>query len=263
MIIQFANKLASAPLILAGLIVGLCLPAQAEEPTVVALFGDSTSLGFNQSFPVSDRNGRSRLNYGQPSIQLTSLLNNSRRPSLVPNLGRGGTASGPSMLEGFQGNVNGVDRITSDLSDLRANLDGRAYYVLIMYGVNDPAFGIPSSITGFNNNLMIQRADAQGFTTLVSTILPCDVCTNNVNTINSAIFNAFQQRSNAGADVHFVDNHAVVRPDWTSSLSDPDGIHPNDAGYSLVANNWFDTQLERLIEQDGITIAPIIDLLLD
>lgn len=234
--------------------------AQDKRPSVVALFGDSTSTGFNQSFPSIDRDGDARLNYGQPSTLLSTILNNASRTSLVPNVGYGGTASGPIQSRPTN---NGVGRINVDLAEAKAKFDGKHYYALIMYGTNDFNVGIPASTTGFNNGIMIDRANNLGFTAVVSTILPCDVCSNNVDTINNFILSTVNQRKGAGADVHFVDNHAVVRSGWNAGLSDPDGIHPTDQGYALIAQNWFDEKLRELIRVDTVPIAPIITLLLD
>ena len=149
-----------------------CLIASASaerDPSVVVLFGDSTTIGFNTNF--DERFGDARLNFGEPSIQLTQILNNADRPSVVPNLGIGGSSSGPATaFTGFVGEGNGVDRISEDLTDVIANIPGRDYYVLILYGINDPARGIPSSVTGFNNGIMLERANALGYTALVSTV---------------------------------------------------------------------------------------------
>ncbi len=259
-------QLAGAVLLLSA----ACAEAKAEDPNVVAVFGDSTSLGFNTNFPGGGfRFGMGQLNFLPPSIELTKILNGSRRNSVVPNLGWGGTASGPAESRN-NNNINGVDRISGNLSDVKRDNPGKAYYVLIMYGVNDFNFGIPASTTGFNNRLMIDRANAQGFTALVSSIIPCDICGNSasfVNTVNSSIRSNVQQRINAGADAYFVDNFAAVRPLWNPALPnsyvDPDGIHPTDEGYAVIARNWFSSRLEQLIEQDPLTITPIIGLLLD
>ena len=251
----------------------LCLSGNANaerDPSVVALFGDSTTVGFNTNF--DERFGDAQLNFGQPSIQLTQILNSSDRPSVVPNLGIGGSSSGPATaFTGFAGEGNGVDRISEDLSDVITNNPGRDYYVLILYGTNDPARGIPSSVTGFNNGIMVQRANALGYTALVSSILPCDVCPNNVATINNAIINEVNSRIAGGADARFVNIHDAVRADWISLYVENDGIHPNNAGYAAIAQNWFDLQLRELITPESVldavnsntpNISSIISLLL-
>ncbi len=250
-------------LTLVSLVFGFLPSAEAADPTVVALFGDSTSQGFNTNFQERGF-AMARLNHGQPSVQLTKLLNESNRPSVVPNLGWGGTSSGPAVFTGLQGNVNGVDRINSHLSDLRRDVPGKAYYALIMYGTNDFAFGIPASTTGFNNGLMIRSANANGYTALVSSIPPCDLCANNVVNINSSISREVQRQIDSGADAHFVDNHSVLRGGWNTALSDPDGVHPTDEGYKVIAQKWFDDKLEQLIKPELMhTLSPVISLLLD
>ena len=256
--------------IVLGCFLQFCLICNANaerDPSVVVLFGDSTTVGFNTNF--DERFGDARLNFGEPSIQLTRILNNADRPSVVPNLGIGGTSSGPATaFTGFTGVGNGVDRISGDLSSVIVNNPGRDYYVLILYGTNDPARGIPSSVTGFNNGIMIQRANALGYTALVSTILPCDVCPNNVATINNAISNEVNNRIDGGADAHFVNIHNAVRASWIPLYVENDGIHPNDAGYEAIAQNWFDLQLQELITPESVLdsmtsgISSIISFLL-
>jgi len=247
----------------------ICLSAQAKDPTIIALFGDSNSLGFNKSFENIDRDGDERENYGEPSIRLSHLLNDSKRPSKVINASYGGSASGPSRVIPFNGRPNGLDRINADLSSVKSKFTGRAYYALIMYGINDLEARISPSTTGFNNKEMIRKANNLGFTVLVSTILPCDTCDTRagqiykVSQINSYIYKAFKESKALGSDVYFSDNHAAVRADWNNGLVDPDGVHPTNEGYEAIARNWFTSHLERLIEQDPNDITPIINLLLD
>ena len=236
--------------------------ADSGDRSVVALFGDSTTVGFNTQF--DERFGLGQLNFGQPSIQLTKILNDSNRTSVVPNLGWGGTSSGPATaFTGFAGEGNGLDRIDQELTNVKNQTPGKKYYVLILYGTNDPARGIPSSVTGFNVGAMVDKANALGYTVIASSILPCDVCANNVTTINSSIQNSVQGKINNGADAHFIDIHAAVRPNWVSSYVESDGIHPNNTGYQVIAQSWFDLKLEELIRKDTVNISPIIDLLLD
>lgn len=234
-----------------------------QDPAVIALFGDSILQGFNQAFPVQGF-AMGQVNFGRPSIELNRILTESNRPSIVSNLGFGGTPSGPSSNPALQSSANGVARIRNDLISLKNQFSGSAYFVLIMYGTNDFAFDIPASITGFNNGLLIEEANNLGFTAIVSTITPCDTCPNDVNDINSAIVDEVVRRFNAGADVHFTNNHDLLRASWVGLYSDPDGVHPNNAGYDRIAQNWFDTHLERLIEPRNNTayFPAVIDLLL-
>lgn len=258
---MFINKNIRTALLAISLLVSSAAQSQ-QLPNVVALFGDSISVGYNSTFPVRGYVG-ARLYYGRPSIALTNILTESGRTSIVPNLGWSGTASGPSYNPGLANTSNGLDRINSHLSQTRSAYDGKAYYVLIMYGTNDSNYDIPASVTGYNNGLLIDRANAQGFTALVSTIAPCDVCANNVDDINNRIRSNVLSKISSGADAHLVDNHAILRANWVSQYSDPDRLHPNNIGYDVIANNWFDSKLKSLIAKDRIAISPIISLLLD
>lgn len=132
-----------------------------------------------------------------------------------------------------------------------------------MYGTIDFAFGIPVSTSGLNSGLMIQRANTNGYTAVVSSITPCEACPNNVVSVNSSIANEVQRQRNSGADAHFVDNYGAVRSGWNTTLSDPDRVHPTDAGYAVIAKVWFDSHLKKLIKQDNSSIAAIASLLLE
>lgn len=233
--------------------------AKDKLPSVIALFGDSTSSGFNQQFSTIDYDGNARLNYGRPSTTLSKILNDSRRPSLVANVGYGSSPSGP--FGDKRPANNGVDRINNDLAEVKALYDGRHYYALIMYGVNDYDDEIPASITGHNNAVMIWRANNLGFTAIVSTILPCDACAQDIDEVNNAIRGQVARAYRAGADVHYVDNYLALRPNW--NLLNDDGLHPTNEGYDLVAQNWFDSSLKKLIAADALALEPIVDLVLD
>ena len=229
-----------------------------NDDSIVVLFGDSLSYGFNAAFP-SKEEGAGRLNRGQPSIMLSAILNGSSRPSKVANHGIGGSASGPSEDPNLFSN-NGLERIDRDLSRIKTTYPGSAYYALIIYGTNDHAYSIPPSATGFNHQVMIDRADALGYTTLVGTLPPC-IC-KNVVLVNNEIETAVASRVGGSINgVHLVDHYANLAPRW-SELSDPDGVHPNNAGYMVMAQYWFDQKLAGLIGAQGNIIAPIINLLL-
>ncbi len=258
------SQLAIAALVLSA----ACTDVKADDPNVVALFGDSTSLGVNQNFPNGDgKFGGGKLDFNPPSTELTKVMNDSRRKSVVPNLGWGGTASGPAISRGNR-NINGVDRIRDHLSAVKRDNPGKAYYALIMYGVNDWRFDIEYKVTAYNIGLMIDRANAQGFTAVVSSITPCDACRgpNFINMVNSRIRDVVKDRIGAGADVYYVDNYSALRPRWNPTLPnsyvESDLLHPTDLGYKVIAQNWFNSQLEQLIEQDPVPITPVIGLLL-
>lgn len=259
---MFINKNIRTALLAIILLMPSMAIGQQPQNNVVAIFGDSITSGFNAAFPFRTF-AEGRLNFGQPSIMLTNILNDSGRTSIVPNLGWGGTASGPSFDPNLANTSNGLDRINANLTQIKNAYSGKSYYVLIMYGTNDAAYDIPASVTAFNNGVMVDRANSAGYIAVISTIAPCDVCPNNVDDINNRIQSTVNGKINNGANAHFVDNHAVLRSGWNSLYSDPDRVHPNNAGYSVIANNWFDAKLKNLIKRDNTVVAPIISLLLD
>lgn len=256
---RFLKRLLSVTLI------AFCLGAQAhaKDPAIVSLFGDSISFGYLNSGNPGGTKGDGRLSFGVSTILLRDILNASNRASQVANLGWGGSPSGPSANSNV-GVGNGVDRINSDLDYIKNTYAGSKYFVLIMYGTNDHGYGIPPSTTGFNYKVMMDRAVAKGVTVLASTIPPCTgICSkspSDLSSVNSNIISAVNSRISQGKDVYFVDNHAALSPNWGSWTVE--GLHPNQAGYGVIAQNWFDKALAGLIPPSG-SIAPIINFLLD
>lgn len=229
------------------------------QPSLIALFGDSISYGYNQSFPDT-QSGMGRLNRGVPSIYLDQVLRDNQRTSLVSNLGVGGSASGPSANPLLSSN-NGVQRIESDLGNISSLYStAKAHYVLIIYGTNDYAYGISASTTGFNIGLLIESAINQGFIPVVGTLPPCSC--NDVRPINSQIKSTVLAKQSQGKKVYLVDHYANLVTNW-ASLSDPDGVHPTNNGYREIANYWFENRLSSLISADPINITPIIMMILD
>ena len=229
----------------------------ANDPNVVALFGDSITVGFNLSFRDIFANGTTTR--GAPTIELRDILNRRARPSIVANWGIGGSSSGP----GPNGRSNsGISRIRSNLSTTMNTHDGKDYYVLIMYGTNDRNSGIAASTTGFNVGEMIRLARLEGFTPIASTIPP--IAPNpgfSIASYNNSIRSAVNAQNTP-----LVDNFSIFSGTAGSTFFDLENgffVHPNDAGYQLIAQNWFDSALEDLISPNSSgAIAAIVSLLL-
>jgi lysophospholipase L1-like esterase len=271
---------------LAGFITAVALlcygAAQAaEEPysAVVVLFGDSTTTGFNAAFQNS-RFGSGSTTLGCPTIYLNNILqhdeprtdqqicsteaydspildqNNKTRNAIVANWGFGGSDT-----------TNGQNRISSNLSETKNAYDAENYFVLILYGTNDRAFGVSTSTTNFNIRQMIIKARVLGYQPIVGTILPRDDM--NVQPYNSEIVSAANQEG------VFVVDHAsrfISQPGGWQSLIEQEidpltgeliRLHPNDQGYLIIAETWFDQRLKDLIPGiANINITPIISILL-
>lgn len=228
--------------------------AQGEvvEPTIVALFGDSITLGYNLAYSQAVI-GDGTIDHGLPTIELNVLLNESepKRTSIVSNWGHGSTNSG-----------HGAARIYEDLEDLDSRYSSSNKFVLIIYGTNDAAFGITTSTTRFNTEMMIDEARLLGYEPIIGTLTP--VSNRNVQPRNAQITLAASSRN-----AFLVDHYArfISEPGGWTQLIELDGgvrLHPNNTGYRVIAETWFEQRLEELIpiDKSHTTMGAIILLLL-
>lgn len=244
--------------------------AAEQDPAVVVIFGDSITsdqgfAGSSGGTAVEERNRDGALNDGRLSQGLTTLLNESRRPSLVPNWGHGGTPTGNNGNNTDPN--NGVDRISNSLGLSKSRHAGSQYIVLIMYGANDVDYGISSSDTGFNIRIMIDRAISQEYVPIVATLTPRT--DEDVRSRNSAITSSVALRTEEGAklvDMYRFFCAAAGNPDcpkapFANLLVDT--VHPNDDGYTVIVETWFNEFLAGAIEAQPVIITPILQLLLD
>jgi len=211
----------------------------AQTNSVIVLFGDSITVGFNRGRPIINANGSTTIS--GPRAFLSDILNDpdQPRPSIVANWGEGGSSSS-----------RGVQRIVAQLSVTRNAIPADQYFVLIMYGTNDFGRGIGTSTTAFNNQEMIRRARSVGYTPIVGTVTP--PVANNAPVANH--FGVFSQRP-------LID---LVELETSGLTGLPIRLHPRDVGYQLIAQTWFDQVLSGLIEPvaEPVVVAPIIQLLL-
>lgn len=236
-----------------------------ELPSVVILYGDSITVGFNRETNFTQRYGSGKtlqqLPGSRPLFAMEELLNGTRpkRSSIIVNWGTGGSNS-----------AHGVNRISSYLKSTESAHQGRHYYVLIMYGTNDIGSGISASTTAFNIRQMISASRAEGanFTPVISTITPRD--DRDVVPYNSRIINEVTKDATALVDSYsaFI-NHpsgftSLLTQETSVITGQPVRLHPNVSGYDLIAQTWFDQALAALIEPDrGSAIPGALLLLLD
>lgn len=198
------------------------------------------------------------------------------RNSIVVNWGISGSSSSV-----------GVQRIVSNLGQATSQFQSaNQRFVLIHYGTNDPGFGISSSGTAFNTRQMIGLARAAGYTPAVSTLLPrfffdteplgnsiraagqqegapvVDMFSLFLNFPGSPSAN-FRLRGRAGQQ----GGASNLLPIETFFIPQPvtSRLHPNNQGYSVMVEGWFEAFLEDAIDpfREDIVITPIINLLLD
>lgn len=272
------------------LVVILVAPAMAislpeSERSVVVLFGDSLSVGENLHFGGPNPVGSTTR--GCPTIYLNSIFNNDgERPAadsceteglsapVYNNNNEIRNAITASWGAGGSNTTQGNARIISNLNTTKSQLAGNNYIALILYGTNDFSFGISSVTTRVNTVSMIQRARSVGYTPIVGLLTPRDDRTgpgpSGIQAYNSQI--ALAANSQIAPIVDHFSSFVLFPGGFTQVLDQqlfPGGLirlHPNNQGYLLIAENWFDQQLKNMIPvvSDGSSALPaIINLLLD
>jgi len=225
----------------------------AADTVVIALFGDSITVGENASFLGS-----------RPGFGNGRQANDGLFPTLLPSEELSGVLGSERSSTSSSG-FGGAARILGQLSSTRQAFPADNYFVLILYGTNDFNAGLSPSSTQFNTLLMIDRARSLGFQPVIGTLTPRD--DRNVTPYNTAIVAAANSR---GAPI--VDHFSRFLQDGNGGLdlldTEPIGsgtirLHPSAEGYNVIAQTWFDQFLENVIEPNRIVISPIINLLLD
>lgn len=251
-----------------GLVHTAASQAFDKRPSVIALFGDSITVGENATSYYTECQligtpplfrpgfGLGRNNFCTPDKQLERILIESERPAIVVNHGIGGTSS-----------LSGVERIASSLSQTRAELpDGKNYYVLVFYGTNDVRAGVPPSAIGANIGSMIVQARSLGWIPVIGNLLP-----RSGPSVSAA--NAHIQAEADARGAAFVDQFSNYQAQGGIGLHDNEDflfntflrLHPSKTGYQIVAQQWVDGALSQLIEPipDTAFIASVINLILD
>jgi len=187
---------------------------------VILGFGDSIAQGVGcipscTPEPIPDNGGGMRNGGYEPALE--TILAADSRPSQVLNWGAHGEKT-----------FTGVLRITSVLTDPTAD------YILILEGTND-YWHISYTDTIINLGLMIDSSVDQNVIPILSTLTPdADRPEKQIpTTYNPAIRDLAAQKG-----VTLADQYAALIDSWESLYTD-DGLHPNLAGYQVMAQTWF------------------------
>lgn len=180
---------------------------EVEQNKYIA-FGDSITKGYNSS------DGR-----GYPQ-KLENTLNIRIGPSTVVNEGINGERT-----------FGGLERIDDVLHTYNAK------FILIMEGtndVNDISAVCSTETIIFNLEQMIDKAVKFGTTPLIATLPPRkdDLDDRVKKDVNPAISRLAQEKG-----ITLVDQYTKMANNKDAYMSDC--LHPNDAGYELIAENWF------------------------
>lgn len=168
-------------------------------------FGDSITEGYGSSTG------------GYPP-KLEALLNSSGQVASVLNYGLGGEFTN-----------HGVARIDGVLAAQPTD------YILILEGTNDALGGVSPETVRFNLNEMINKSRAAGAIPLISTLTPDSTPYGAQKHIEDA-YNPMIHALAADTGTTLVDQYGALAPSW--STWNYDGLHPNDAGYQVMAETW-------------------------
>ncbi|HBG21597.1 MAG TPA: hypothetical protein DDY32_20620 [Desulfobulbaceae bacterium] len=171
----------------------------AEAADTVVTFGDS-------------------ITYGTGSTPYSSFLQEKvGGKATVVNRGKPGEQTG-----------NGAKRISSVLAA------DKPTYILIMEGANDAIWGVSTSTIKFNIGVMIDRSKAAGAIPIVATVTP-----NSRDSLTVSIRNGYNPAISAVAAAKgaaLVDAFGAVVDKWATLTYD--GLHPNAAGSSILADQF-------------------------
>lgn len=209
------------------------------SPCIVMPFGDSITEGF----PVFNGGYRVEL-YRQALLGGHAI-------TFV-----GDRANGPADVDGqpFPPNHDGFSGFTIDPSS-RSGISPlaepaiaayRPHIILLMIGTNDIDLSIDVAGAPARLGALIDRITtaAPGLLLVVAQIVPTTNATTNerIRAYNAAIPALIEARQAAGQHVVGVDMYAAFtdNPDFATALM-VDALHPNDAGYALLGQRFYDT----------------------
>jgi hypothetical protein len=201
---------------------GAYSPCPSDGPCKILPLGDSITYGIGFS--------------GGYRVQLFHLATmNMKKITYVGSL-----MNGPQMVDGmpFPRKHEGTSGITIGGLDGRIPTPGLneiPHIVLLHIGTNDmymtPA-GAPDRLGTLIDGIVMGAPDAL---IVVAKIIPLASGGSAVETYNNAIPAVVQKRIDAGKHVVLIDQFTGFP---TSELGD--GVHPNEAGYSRMADKWYD-----------------------
>jgi acyl-CoA thioesterase-1 len=153
-------------------------------------------------------------------------------PRLAANLGT--LIADPVVLKRAVGGETTADGLSRFEDTLRAT---DPEVVLVMEGTNDAFFGVDPDATAFNLRRMLELARARGVTPYLSLIMPRS------ESLETSI-NLLIQDINTRLPQVAQDNATVTVDQFTPFLDQPDLYsnvnHPNQDGYGLMGDTWFD-----------------------
>lgn len=204
------------------------------------LYTDLQNAGYSSTFVGSATDNPGPLpasqqhHEGHPGYRVDQIANN-----LDGNDGTGGNNGGSWFHNGPQPNI-----------------------ILLHIGTNDILQGASLSTVEGRLNSLVQQIfnDKPSVDLIVSSIIPIDSGANTeVQQYNSYIQNTIVPAYAPNDHIYYVDqysNFVDSHGNILSSLYAGDGIHPNDAGYALMAKTWANG-IEAIPEPAGISMLSL------
>jgi acyl-CoA thioesterase-1 len=198
----------------------LLLPRAAAAQTRYLAFGDSITQGYG------DDPNRAQAGY-PPRLQ--ALLAQRGQSAVVKNAGLGGETT-----------IEGVSRLGSALAQNPADV------LLLMEGTNDVNEKVSLETITFNLNKMAKKAAALGVSTVHATIIPRrpEANTDPTNKVTGEFAAMIRELAAANDrkladpfEVFFYETPGVFAKDYLGGV---DNLHPNAAGYDLLAKVFAD-----------------------
>jgi len=164
-----------------------------------------------------------------------------------PTTGFGGGPNGPTEVDGqpFPRDHEGIsgDTIPGVAGRVNAALAATTPdIILLQIGTNHLYAGLPPEVPGQLEDLLDQITDAAPDALLVvAQVTPLGVPNNGAQQYNAAIPAMVQERVDAGKHLLMVDNFTPIATDPAGVAGlVGDNIHPNAAGYAIMAGTWYD-----------------------
>jgi lysophospholipase L1-like esterase len=195
----------------------------------VVCMGDSITAGY--PYVTLDQEG-SRVGGYEPPLE--EMLVDSGHQAVALNYGHPGELScdGTRRIQGI------IDKEKPDI-------------VLVMEGTNDLWFYSPESIMT-DLASMVNKVIKSGAFPVLATITPDTRGSKPVTQMNDKI-----RKWAKDNNVQFADQYTALIDNW-SSLRSSDNFHPNQDGYNVIAQTWF-----QAIPLKNINMEPIIMLLFE
>lgn len=166
----------------------------------------------------------------------------------------GTQSNGPNMVEGkafpknHQGHggykISGNMGIGGDITNNALSMF-QPHIVLLMIGTNDVNEGgsnVPDVLNRLDGLLDSITSKAPDTLLVVASIIPIGNGNNQkAISYNAGLKEAVEERAAAGKKILFVDNYKVIesQPNYSQTVM-AESLHPNDAGYKLLGQSFYD-----------------------